>query len=200
MTNVKRKSLVYALILTLCLGVIPFNVASFQAAAKTKSKAPAVTAKTYSKKAGRYTVKVKQAKVDYKTVNVYVPGVKTLKKVKGKKKVYKIKATAYMYCDKKVSKKKSKTVKLSSISSKKKYFTMAAPAMGKYNFVVKYYNKKGKKLKTVTVKNSRHTAVISVSVRRIIISVETVLHMAVTELRLRRCRRSNSITRISLRR
>lgn len=154
MTNVKRKSLVYALILTLCLGVIPFNVASFQAAAKTKSKAPAVTAKTYSKKAGRYTVKVKQAKVDYKTVNVYVPGVKTLKKVKGKKKVYKIKATAYMYCDKKVSKKKSKTVKLSSISSKKKYFTMAAPAMGKYNFVVKYYNKKGKKLKTVTVKNA----------------------------------------------
>lgn len=145
MTNVKRKSLVYALILTLCLGVIPFNVVSFQAAAETKSKAPAVTAKTYSKKAGRYTVKVKQAKVDYKTVNVYVPGVKTLKKVKGKKKVYKIKATAYMYCDKKVSKKKSKTVKLSSISSKKKYFTMAAPAMGKYNFVVKYYNKKGKK-------------------------------------------------------
>ena len=56
MTNVKRKSLVYALILTLCLGVIPFNVASFQAAAKTKSKAPAVTAKTYSKKAGRYTL------------------------------------------------------------------------------------------------------------------------------------------------
>ena len=85
MTNVKRKGLVYALILTLCLGVIPFNVASFQAAAKTKSKAPAVTAKTYSKKAGRYTVKVKQAKVDYKTVNVYVPGVKTLKKVKGRK-------------------------------------------------------------------------------------------------------------------
>lgn len=115
MTNVKRKGLVYALILTLCLGVIPFNVASFQAAAETKSKAPAVTAKTYSKKAGRYTVKVKQAKVDYKTVNVYVPDVKTLKKVKGKKKVYKIKATAYMYCDKKVSKKKSKTVKLSSI-------------------------------------------------------------------------------------
>ena len=36
MTNVKRKGLVYALILTLCLGVIPFNVASFQAAAKTK--------------------------------------------------------------------------------------------------------------------------------------------------------------------
>lgn len=107
MTNVKRKSLIYALILTLCLGVIPFNVVSFQAAAETKSKAPAVTAKTYSKKAGRYTVKVKQAKVDYKTVNVYVPGVKTLKKVKGKKKVYKIKATAYMYCDKKVSKKKS---------------------------------------------------------------------------------------------
>lgn len=29
MTNVKRKGLVYALILTLCLGVIPFNVASF---------------------------------------------------------------------------------------------------------------------------------------------------------------------------
>lgn len=57
MTNVKRKGLVYALILTLCLGVIPFNVASFQAAAETKSKAPAVTAKTYSKKAGRYTVK-----------------------------------------------------------------------------------------------------------------------------------------------
>lgn len=28
MTNVKRKSLVYALILTLCLGVIPFNVVS----------------------------------------------------------------------------------------------------------------------------------------------------------------------------
>lgn len=56
MTNVKRKGLVYALILTLCLGVIPFNVASFQAAAETKSKAPAVTAKTYSKKAGRYTV------------------------------------------------------------------------------------------------------------------------------------------------
>ena len=54
--------------------------------------------------------------------------------------------------------------------------------------------------KTATEKNSRHTAVISVSVRRIIISVETVLHMAVTELRLRRCRRSNSITRISLRR
>lgn len=26
--------------------------------------------------------------------------------------------------------------------------------MGKYNFVVKYYNKKGKKLKTVTVKNA----------------------------------------------
>lgn len=50
MTNVKRKGLVYALILTLCLGVIPFNVASFQAAAETKSKAPAVTAKTYSKK------------------------------------------------------------------------------------------------------------------------------------------------------
>lgn len=50
MTNVKRKSLVYALILTLWLGVIPFNVASFQAAAKTKSKAPAVTAKTYSKR------------------------------------------------------------------------------------------------------------------------------------------------------
>lgn len=90
MTNVKRKGLVYALILTLCLGVIPFNVASFQAAAETKSKAPAVTAKTYSKKAGRYTVKVKQAKVDYKTVNVYVPGVKTLKKVKGKKKVEKV--------------------------------------------------------------------------------------------------------------
>ena len=53
MTNVKRKGLVYALILTLCLGVIPFNVASFQAAAATKSKAPAVTAKTYSKNAGR---------------------------------------------------------------------------------------------------------------------------------------------------
>lgn len=86
MTNVKRKGLVYALVLTLCLGVIPFNAASFQASAETKSKAPAVTAKTYSKKAGRYTVKVKQAKVDYKTVNVYVPGVKTLKKVKGKKK------------------------------------------------------------------------------------------------------------------
>lgn len=50
MTNVKRKSLVYALILTLCLGVIPFNVVSFQAAAETKSKAPAVTAKTYSKR------------------------------------------------------------------------------------------------------------------------------------------------------
>lgn len=29
MTNVKRKGLVYALILTLCLGVIPFNVSSF---------------------------------------------------------------------------------------------------------------------------------------------------------------------------
>ena len=43
MTNVKRKGLVYALILTLCLGVIPFNVVSFQAAAETKSKAPAVT-------------------------------------------------------------------------------------------------------------------------------------------------------------
>ena len=55
MTNVKRKGLVYALILTLCLGVIPFNVASFQAAAETKSKAPAVTAKTYSKKAGEET-------------------------------------------------------------------------------------------------------------------------------------------------
>ena len=55
MTNVKRKGLVYALILTLCLGVIPFNVASFQAAAETKNKTPAVTAKTYSKKAaGKY--------------------------------------------------------------------------------------------------------------------------------------------------
>ena len=95
MTNVKRKGLVYALIPTLCLGVIPFNVASFQAAAETKSKAPAVTAKTYSKKAGRYTVKVKQAKVDCKkTVNVYVPGVKTLKEGKGKRKrSRKIKAT-----------------------------------------------------------------------------------------------------------
>ena len=38
MTNVKRKSLVYALILTLCLGVIPFNVTSFQAAAETKAR------------------------------------------------------------------------------------------------------------------------------------------------------------------
>ena len=52
--------------------------------------------------------------------------------------------------------------------------------------------------KTATEKNSRHTAVISVSVRRTIISVETVLHTAATELRPRRCRRSNSITRISL--
>ena len=54
--------------------------------------------------------------------------------------------------------------------------------------------------KTATEKNSRHTAATSASARRIIISVETVLHMAVTEPRLRRCRRSNSITRISLRR
>lgn len=153
MANVKRKSLILLLILTLSFGIIPFQGEMFQANAATTK--PSVTAKKYTKKAGRYTVSVKQVKVDYKTVRVYLPGVKTLKKVKNKqKKVYKVKATAYMYCDGKVVKSHSKTMKLSKISSSKKYFTMVPPAMGKYNFVVKYYNKKGKKLKTVTVKNA----------------------------------------------
>ncbi|MDO4353277.1 MAG: hypothetical protein Q4D00_09180, partial [Clostridia bacterium] len=151
--KMKRNSLIWLLVLTLCFGVIPFNLELFEANAATAK--PTVKVKTYSKKAGRYTVKVKQAKVDYKTMNVYLPGIKTLKKVKDKKKkVYKVKATAYMYCDKKVSKQKSKTVKLSKISSSKKYFEISVPAMGKYDFVVKYYNKKGKRIKTVTVKNA----------------------------------------------
>ncbi|MDO4383418.1 MAG: hypothetical protein Q4C18_02865 [Eubacteriales bacterium] len=154
MANVRKKSLILLLILTLSFGIIPFQGEMFQANAATTAK-PSVTAKKYTKKAGRYTVSVKQVKVDYKTVRVYLPGVKTLKKVKSKKnKVYKVKATAYMYCDGKVVKSHSKTMKLSKISSSKKYFTMVPPAMGKYNFVVKYYNKKGKKLKTVTLKNA----------------------------------------------
>lgn len=151
--SMKRKGLVLALVAAMAGSLLPMNMDKVHAATASTSSTQ-VKAKTYSKKDGRYSVNVKQAKVDYKTVNVYIPGVKTLKKVKGTKKVYKVKATAYMYCDKQVTKQKSKTVKLSSISSSKKYFTMSAPAMGKYNFVVKYYNKRGKTLRTVTVKNA----------------------------------------------
>lgn len=43
--------------------------------------------------------------------------------------------------------------------------------------------------KTVTVKNSRHTAETSVNVLQIIISVETVSHTAETEMLHQRCRR-----------
>lgn len=85
MANVKKKSLIPLLILTLSFGIIPFQGEMFQANAATTAK-PSVTAKKYTKKAGRYTVSVKQAKVNYKTVRVYLPGVKTLKKVKSKKK------------------------------------------------------------------------------------------------------------------
>lgn len=38
MTNVKRKSLIYALILTLCLGVIPFNVDPFRQRQRPKAR------------------------------------------------------------------------------------------------------------------------------------------------------------------
>ena len=38
MTNVKRKGLVYALILTLCLGVIPFNVDPFRLRQRLKAR------------------------------------------------------------------------------------------------------------------------------------------------------------------
>lgn len=155
--SMKGKGLVLALTLAVGGCLLPFNMDKVDAATastSTSTSSTQVKAKTYSKKDGRYSVNVKQAKVDYKTVNVYIPGIKTLKKVKGTKKVYKVKVTAYMYCDKQVTKQKSKTVKLSSISSSKKYFTMSAPAMGKYNFVVKYYNKRGKTVRTVTVKNA----------------------------------------------
>lgn len=46
--------------LVVCAGIVPFNATTFQAQAATTSKAPVVTAKTYSKKSGRYSVKVKQ--------------------------------------------------------------------------------------------------------------------------------------------
>lgn len=121
----------------------------------TTTSTTAVTTKTYSKSAGKYSAKVKQSKVGERTIRVTLPGVKPLKKVKNrKKKTYRVKIYATMYNGKTATQRVSKTVKLSKISSKSKAVSMKVPALGKYTVTVKYYNKKGKRLKTVTLKNT----------------------------------------------
>lgn len=108
-----------------------------------------VVTKAVSKKAGRYSVKIKQAKVNKTGVNITLPKLKTLKKHNVKK----VKAKLYMYYGKKVVRTKSKTVLLKKINMQTKIFSMKAPAYGKYKAIIYYYNKKGKRVKSVTLKN-----------------------------------------------
>ena len=114
-----------------------------------QAKAATVSPKSVSAKGGVYSVSVKQKAVDYRTVNVKLQNVKKLKKAGVKS----IKANVKMYDGKTVMVNKSKTVKLSQVDKKTNTFTFAAPTFGKYTAKITFYNKKGKVLKTQTMKN-----------------------------------------------
>lgn len=117
------------------------------ALAPESAHAANVTTKSVTAKDGKYTVKVKQNKVDYRTVNVTLKNIKSLKKAGIKK----VKVSTYMTYGKKTYASKSKTVKLSQVNKKTNTFTYAAPAFGTYTTKVKFY--KGSKLvKTKTLK------------------------------------------------
>ncbi len=139
--------LVTGIVFMMAFTVIPVNFAGNQVSAASDN---VVKTKTYSKSAGKYSLKAKQAKLGGRTMNVYLPKIKSLKKAK----VSKVKFTARMYSGKSVTASKSRTVKISKISSKKKMVSMSLPALGKYNVEAKFYNKKGKKIKTVILKNT----------------------------------------------
>lgn len=121
---------------------------SFVVASPTEAHAANVTTKTVTAKGGKYTVKVKQNKVDYRTVNVKLKSVKALKKAGVKK----VQVTAYMTYGKKTVSKKSKTVKLSTVDKKTNTFTFGAPAYGLYTVKVKFCKSSGKTIKTKTLK------------------------------------------------
>ncbi len=114
----------------------------------TEAQAANVTTKAVKTKGGKYTVKVKQNKVDYRTVNVKLKSVKSLKKAGVKK----IKVQAWMTYNKKKVSTKNKTVKLSQVDKKTNTFTFAAPAYGQYTVKIKFCKSSGKAIKTKTLK------------------------------------------------
>lgn len=132
-----RLSIVLGIVFMMVFTIVPVNFAGSQVSAASDI---AVKTKTYSKSAGKYSIKAKQAKLGGRTMNVYLPKIKNLKKAK----VSKVKLTARMYSGKSVTASKSRTVKISKISSKKKMVSMSLPALGKYNVEAKFYKKKVK--------------------------------------------------------
>ena len=106
----------------------------------------AVEVKKVSKKSGKYSVSVKQNKVNYRKATITIGGVKKLKKSG----ITKVKIKAAIYNGKKVATSRSKTVKIKNLVKKNK-FTMTFPAFGKYTVKASFYKGK-KKVKTLKLR------------------------------------------------
>lgn len=143
--NIIKKSLRFILACAMvlsCLGLLPTAV-------KPANAATALTVSTHKGGSKNYAVTLKQTKVNERKADITFKKIKNLKKKKFKKVV----VTTYMIYGKTKLKKSSKTMTVKKISSKTKKFTISVPAFGRYRVEVKFYNKKKKVAKKVTVNN-----------------------------------------------
>jgi Cu/Ag efflux protein CusF len=134
--------LVAALMVTLLTVNLPETV---NAATSSNGR---VTTKSVNVKSKKYSLSVKQQDVNKRKVTLKFSKIKQLKKAK----ISKVKVQGYMTYNKKDIAVYSKTIKLSKISSKTGEISAKLPYFGKYKIKVTYYDKKGKKVKSVTAK------------------------------------------------
>ena len=130
----------FAMVLTFI--AVPLDGNAYAASGEGK-----VTPVSVTKKAGNYTVKIKQTSVGSTKVKVTVPYAKKFKKIS------KVKVSFAMTYKGKTVKSKSATKKIKDIKKNGNSFTVNLPAYGKYKATVRYYNKKGKVVKKFTVNN-----------------------------------------------
>lgn len=147
MFKVRYKNII-SIILVVIVCVAYFPIVTFDSYAKAQTIS-SVKTRGVSVKAGKYSMNVKQMAVDYRSGKVTLYKVKQLKKAKIKK----VKITARMYYGKTVSRDVSYTKRLSKLSANNNTFKFSFPDFGKYKVTAKFYNKKGKRVKTVTLRN-----------------------------------------------
>lgn len=138
----KRKPRILALVLVFTVALSLLGGSSF--ASTTSSKVTPVYTKANAK---NYTVKFKQTAVGSTSVQVNFPYIQK------QKKVYKVKISFAMIYKGKTVKSKTYNTKVSTLKKNKNTLQAKLPALGKYTATVKYYTKKGKRIKKLTVKN-----------------------------------------------